>query len=568
MAVKGDILDSPENGFKRYHCSDTRFACKGTWVRKNAEEKHDENSCYSTSSDCSIEFKFYGSKLILFSSMFPTACIDCKVIIDGEEDIFSPYSENYSGNTNTVVYVSKTLNKASHIVKLLPGTDKADKLILNAIDIDEDGYLITSIGDQLKQPEEGWKRIDNTDTRIVYSKGSSWNDRYLSGRYNDTLIFISEGVKEGYFTFYFYGNKLRIVQSAGTDYATDTQVVIDGKKCGFLQTRAEPVKHERCALCILVYENIELKNTAHKVVVECGTNGLYGLECDCLDINEDGRFLTEEEYESMLNRTLIKFDNKYYTIENDNLVEITNEITSQLIIDRGVTLYTLTEKQSLLPDKFKLISYRDNTFNIRATKSHKELVVTSSDFLTTVQSNIDFFDAVGTTDSGTSIKVTFSIDGGATWKTYDTEFRDLSVTIPLKPYNELTEEELNQWNNARDVISEQGIDVANLSKIDFNSLSMDKIRFAYVFNIENANNNCKLNSTKMTYDEKPPYRLMKDNEVDIDINEIDKKIIITPHITTPEIKVNISSNGILSNDTVIDNLTEDQINKLKIKLGL
>lgn len=419
MAVIGDILISPENGFKRYHCSNPRFVCKGTWIRKNAEERHNENSCYSNSSDCSLEFKFYGTKLILLSSMFPSACIDCKVIIDGEEDIFSPYSENYSGDANTVVYISKTLDKALHIVRLLPGTDKADKLALNAIDIDEDGKL-----------------------------------------------------------------------------------------------------------------------------------------------------LTEEEYEAMRNRVLIKSDNKYYTIEDDNLVEITDAITSQLIIDRGVSPSTLTEKQSLLPDKFKLISRSDSTFNIKATKSHKELVVASSDFSTSIQSNIDFFDVVRTVDSGTSIKVAFSIDEGITWKTYDTNFKDLSITVPLKPYNELTEEELNQWNNARDIISEQGIDVANLSKIDFNSLSMDKIRFAYVFNIENANNNCKLNSTKMTYDENPPYRLMKDSEVDIDINEINKKIIITPHITTPEIKVNISSNGILSNDTVIDNLTEDQINKLKIKLGL
>lgn len=413
---------------------------------------------------------------------------------------------------------------------------------------------MANIGDQLLQPENGWKRIDNTDKRILYSKGSSWNDTGLGGRYNDTLIFISEGVKEGYFTFYFYGNKLRIVQSAGTDYATNTQVIIDGKKCGFLQTRAEPVKHERCALCILVYENIELKNTTHKVVVECGTDGLYGLECDCLDINEDGRFLSEEEYLELINRCFIKSNDKYYTIAENSLVEITNEITSQLIIDRGVSPYTLTANQSLLPDKFKLITGEDNTFNINAIKSQKELVVASSDFHTTVQSNIDFFDVVGITDSGTSIKVTFSIDGGVTWKTYNTEFRDLSVTIPLKPYNELTEEELNQWNNARDIISEQGIDIANLSKINFNTLNMDKIRFAYVLSINSKDNKCCTSQLKWQFDSKGTMKSMTSDELEIEL--LQDSIKIVPRVSSDMIKINFT-NGPGSSNTEED-LTEDQ----------
>ena len=38
-------------------------------------------------------------------------------------------------------------------------------------------------------------------------------------------------------------------------------------------------------------------------------------------------------------------------------------------------------------------------------------------------------------------------------------------------------------NNSKDIISEQGIDISNLSKIDFNTLDMEKIRFAYVLSI-------------------------------------------------------------------------------------
>ena len=36
---------------------------------------------------------------------------------------------------------------------------------------------MANIGEQLLQPENGWKRIDDTDTNIIYN-GDKWNYYY------------------------------------------------------------------------------------------------------------------------------------------------------------------------------------------------------------------------------------------------------------------------------------------------------------------------------------------------------------------------------------------------------
>ena len=391
---------------------------------------------------------------------------------------------------------------------------------------------MANIREQLLQPEEGWIRIDNTDSKIVYNGNWANDNLVLEGvdYYNHTISYTNN--KDDSLDFYFYGSKLRIIDAITPNRSQITKIFIDE-----IEYQYSTYNEVKILKPILVFEIDGLRNGAHKVTIS-NTDSLF-IALDAIDI--DGRILSLIEYDMLVNKHLIKSNGKYYTIENNELVEITEPITHQLIKNIGVSASTLTEKQSLLPDKFKLISHRDNTFDIRAVKSYKELVVASSDFNTTVQSNIDFFDVVGITDTGTSIKVAFSIDGGVTWKTYDTEFKDLSITIPSKPYNELTVEELNQWNNARDIISEQGIDIANLSKINFNTLNMKKIRFAYVLSINSKDNKCCTSQLKWQFDSKGTMKSMTSDELEIEL--LQDSIKIVPKVSSDMIKINFT-NGI------------------------
>ena len=401
---------------------------------------------------------------------------------------------------------------------------------------------MANIGEQLSQPENGWARYKYNHDKFIYTNYPSWSDTT-----RDSLV-----IGDGTCAIYFKGDKLRILSEFYSDRGTMT-ISIDDTFTTEVNTNGNLI------LNCLAFEKVDLKDTVHKLIISTGT----GISVfTAIDINEDGYLLSEEEaYEEMLNKHLIKSDGKFYTIEENNLVEITEEITSDLIKNRGISVNILTANQSLLPDKFKLVSHKDNTFNINSIKSKKELVVASNDFITTIQSNIDFFGVVGITDTGTSIKVVFSIDNGITWKSYDTQFKDLSITIPNKPYEELTEEELVQWNNARDVISEQGIDIANLSKIDFNTLNMEKIRFAYVLSINSKDDKCCTSQLKWQFDSKGTMKSMTSDELEIEL--LQDSIKVTPKINSEMIKVNFTNGAGNDNDSIETDIDDNIISEDK-----
>lgn len=293
-------------------------------------------------------------------------------------------------------------------------------------------------------------------------------------------------------------------------------------------------------------------------------NKLYGV------YSGDNKWLTY--------KFIIKENGKYYTIKEEKYidgkyVELTEEERNDFDnfgfkLDELNVEITVGEETFKPISKFSKVTFITSsevqTLSLNSIQSKQELVVASNNFATTVQSNIDFFDVVGITDTGTSIKVAFSIDNGATWKSYDTEFKDLSITIPNKHYEELIEEELVQWNNARDVISEQGIDIANLSKIDFNTLDMEKIRFAYVLSINSKDNKCCTSQLKWQFDSKGTMKSMTSDELEVEL--LQDSIKVTPKISSDMIKINFS-NGSSSNIN-IDNLSDEDIQKLKTRLGL
>lgn len=83
---------------------------------------------------------------------------------------------------------------------------------MDAIDI-LDGELVKTakVGDILLQPEDGWKRFDDSDSLIKYS--GPWNvSTSVDGSYNGTLHwtdYTSAGIVSA--SFAFYGTSLRII---------------------------------------------------------------------------------------------------------------------------------------------------------------------------------------------------------------------------------------------------------------------------------------------------------------------------------------------------------------------
>ena len=69
---------------------------------------------------------------------------------------------------------------------------------------------MANIGEQLLQPEAGWRRIDDTFYTIKYSPNIIFASNN-SETYNLTNHTIQANDFDSYIEFYFYGTKLRIV---------------------------------------------------------------------------------------------------------------------------------------------------------------------------------------------------------------------------------------------------------------------------------------------------------------------------------------------------------------------
>lgn len=234
-------------------------------------------------------------------------------------------------------------------------------------------------------------------------------------------------------------------------------------------------------------------------------------------------------------KILVKYNDNLYNIVDNKLELTSNDFNNYFNIHElnGVELF----------DKFTLISNINTSYYISSIKSNQELIVPVMDLFTNIIDNIINIKSFASPYDTQSIKIAFTMDSGLTWNTYnDNGIEDLNINIPLKPYDEFTEDEINEWDNAKNIINTSGIgisDLTNLTNIDFNNLNMNSIRFAYVLNIANTSDICELQRTQITYDETSSYKVMKDSEVDINI--LNRQIKITPFIDNSCIKVNILS---------------------------
>ena len=268
---------------------------------------------------------------------------------------------------------------------------------------------------------------------------------------------------------------------------------------------------------------------------------------------------------------IIKSNDLYYKINTttNTLIEITLPTTSEEFNQNSNELSVISSHIDLLPEQFSLVALRKFSAKIKGYKTNSIMYVCKSSIGTDFISNIDSIYGIYNINDNDSIKYAFSLNNGITWKTYNgADFEDLSITIPLKNYNELTADELVSWNNAKNTILSNGIDITTLNSIDFNSLNIKQIMFAGVIAITNITDSTNVENISMQYDEAPSYKVMKDDEVDIAV--LNRSIKITPLIDCDSVKVNILPNGVTQNvtDIDVDSLSDEQIEKLKTRLGL
>lgn len=214
---------------------------------------------------------------------------------------------------------------------------------------------MATIGQQLLQPEAGWKRIEDNDQKIIYE--GNWT-KYTrdSAKSGGTGSYISEDssldqIKEAKVKLFFYGNKLRYITEKYIGNSPNTIIEIDGIKY-ICNGNGSPFIYQ-----MLGCEILNLDGSLHKVLIYSGDS--YRISIDAIDINDDGYLLTEEEYLNMLKTYLIHDDNKYKSIRDNNLLEILNykeefmkDYSESLCIK---DLSTIPDYISHLSDKFNIV---------------------------------------------------------------------------------------------------------------------------------------------------------------------------------------------------------------------
>lgn len=268
-------------------------------------------------------------------------------------------------------------------------------------------------------------------------------------------------------------------------------------------------------------------------------------------------------------------DNKIYNYdeENNQLVEVQDTSILNTDVLNNTCICNLNKVLPLLDglsDDLTLLCNNDKKVIVKGLKKDVlPLVIARTSFSTRLAENIDFFELISDISETSSIKMALSVDTGTTWKVWDNDsnsFIDLTNRPPLKKYEELSEEELLQWNTFRDEVNEKGIDSKTLKSIDINSIKSDNMMFAYTFNRNSYEDKCEMSKLQYQFDAYGSYILLN-SDSSVSIKQSTDSIVVTPKKDMSLMKVNIGSSGEVTINNInegqsIINTTEEEMNNL------
>ena len=185
---------------------------------------------------------------------------------------------------------------------------------------------MASIGQQLLQPESGWKRYNDDDINFSYYGDWIYNNPGFSHYLGDYHVSKTIGDKV---QFNFVGTKIRILATRDSVYyvAGSWDIFIDGIKMG---TYSNP-RGGSVVECVLLFQISNLISREHSVeIVLTDATGLsQGGNFDAVDIDDTGE-LRPYNQNLVKEKHLLKSNNKIYTLNKvtNTLEDITLSIVS------------------------------------------------------------------------------------------------------------------------------------------------------------------------------------------------------------------------------------------------
>ncbi|MEK4074088.1 MULTISPECIES: hypothetical protein [Paenibacillus] len=139
---------------------------------------------------------------------------------------------------------------------------------------------MATVGDQLKEPEVGWRRYDDTHIGLKYT--GSWYKVTSTNYYNGSVNVTTRAADNNYVAFSFYGTKIRVISDIAQDRHSDNTITVDGVTESF-----NTYKSGTAVLNAIVYEKTNLPLGFHTVTITIGHNRTNFI-MDAIDIDESG----------------------------------------------------------------------------------------------------------------------------------------------------------------------------------------------------------------------------------------------------------------------------------------
>lgn len=234
--------------------------------------------------------------------------------------------------------------------------------------------------------------------------------------------------------------------------------------------------------------------------------------------------LTELEEEVI--KYLVKSLEKYYTINDSNILE---ETTSDL--SKGISLDLIKDNINVLPDNFSLVTNNEKTIKYSGIKD--ELVIQENNFITPEYDKITEIISDYTTHTNDYIKFIFYVNDK--WYTYfNSEFIEVTFEVEENPSNE------DEWIRTKNDILSEGINIVDINKLAsfLNEKNAKSIKFAFTIGTNIIDEIPSIKSVDMNYDNGNINIRLKKSEYNLVLNG-KSSLSITPNIDIEQLNINI-----------------------------
>ncbi|NFN94447.1 Ig domain-containing protein [Clostridium botulinum] len=195
-------------------------------------------------------------------------------------------------------------------------------LTIMSVGIMKNGIIANAatVGEQLLQPEDGWKRYDDTNENIIYS-GNGWNNStfFTDGRFGQTTKVCVNPNNETTIKFKFKGSKLRTYGAGYSTMYSHNIISIDGIKHNMANWSDISNNVIGCS-----FEIRDLQYKDHIVTIEYG--GSERIYLDSIDIDDTGYLVDPNSSASS-----ISLDKSSLTLKEGNTNKLTATTTPSAI---------------------------------------------------------------------------------------------------------------------------------------------------------------------------------------------------------------------------------------------